>query len=314
MIKIIKKLLTKQNLIIIIHNMKILNINIFIVLLFSFSQAVIAQNIFNEEWLNKDKQILNNFLLVLETGDFDLNTLKNINGIKISNEYGNLGLGYKKTIYYNNGGYTAITIKMLLDPNNNIIKYKITFSANLDVFNILDNDYHLYIVFKNYIKDINGNYITWKFEKTMDELFSRMIISFNEYFGINENIIIPNNILNDYYLLIDPFNDDIYGFNVGIAGSVPSSRLAIEKIKKVNNNYNILKLIMASPNPIGRIYAIEAISNGKINNIINDKIYSNILNKLIRLKIPIEAGSGCFVTNITIDSYEKINEAMKFIF
>jgi hypothetical protein len=54
-----------------------------------------------------------------------------------------------------------------------------------------------------------------------------MIANFNEYFGICKEIIIPNNIYHDYYFLIDPFNYDIYGYNVGYSAKVPDGRLAI---------------------------------------------------------------------------------------
>jgi len=290
--------------------MKILNIGIFAVLLCSFTQIVIAQNNLNEEWLNKDRQIFNNTLPVLKMDEFDLATIRNINDIRISEKNGDLGLGYKKTSYYHNGGYTAIVIKMLLDPDDKIIKYRITVSANLDAFNVLDMEYNLNIALNKYIKDINANSITLKSEKTDSGLFSGMITCFNEYFGINEKINIPKNIYNDYSILTDPFDEDVYGFVVGIGGNVPDSRSAIERIKK---NKDILRLIMASPNPTGRIYAIEAISGGKINNLINNKKYSDMLNKLIQLKIPIEAGSGCSVMHISIDSYEKITKAMRYI-
>jgi hypothetical protein len=292
--------------------MKILNINIFTVLLFSFTQIVIAQDNLNEEWLNKDRQIFYNTLPVLKMDEFDLRTVRNINGIRVSNENGDLGLGYKKTSYYHNGGYTAIGIKLLLDPDDKIIKYRITVSSNLDAFNVLDKEYNLNIALNKYTKNINANRITLKSERTDNELFSGMITCFNEYFGINENINIPGNIYSDYSQLTDPFDDDIYGFIVGYAASVPTRRSAIERIKKENNN-DILRLIMASPSPTGRIYAIEAISDGKINNLRKNKIYSDMLNKLIKLRIPITAGSGCIVTDITIDSIGKINEAMRYI-
>jgi hypothetical protein len=287
-------------------------INIFAFLLIFFSQSVTAQDNLNKEWLDKDRQIFNSTLLVLEKGEFDLNTLKNLKDIKASDEDGNLGLGYKRTAYYYGGGYTAVTFKLLLDPDNNIIKHRITVSGNLDAFNVLDKEYQLYNALKKYIKETYANRISLTSENTDSELFSKMIICFNEYFGINEKINIPKKIYSDYSALIDPFDEDVYGFIVGLGGDVPDSRSAIERIKKEKNK-DILKFIMASPNPTGRIYAIEAISGGKINNIIKNKEYSYMLNKLIQLKIPIEAGSGCIVRHITIDSYEKVSEAMKYV-
>jgi hypothetical protein len=288
-------------------------VNFFAFLLIFFTQAVTAQDNLNKEWLDKDRRIFDSTLPVLEKGEFDLNILKNIKGIKVSNENRNLGLGYKRTAYYHNGGYTAVVFKLLLDPDNNIIKHRITISGNLEAFNVLDKEFQLYAALDKYKKETYANRISFKSEKTDGELFSKMIICFNEYFGIKEKINIPQNIYSDYSVLIDPFDEDIYGFLVGLGGSVPGGRSAIERIK-IEKNKDILKLIMASPNPTGRIYAIEAISGGKINNIIKDNEYSYMLNKLIKLKIPIDAGSGCIITSITIDSYKKVNEAMKFVF
>jgi hypothetical protein len=293
--------------------MKLINFKFFVFLLLLFSHAVPAQDNLNKEWLDKDSQIFKNTLSILEKGEFDLKTLKNIKGIKASNETGYLGLGYKRTAYFHNGGYTSVSFKLLLDPDNKIIKHRITISGNLDAFNALDKEYQLYAAFNKYIKGTYANRISLISEKTDDELFSKMIICFNEYFGIKEKIDIPKNIYGDYSALIDPFDEDVYGFAVGLGGGVPNSRSAIERIK-LEKNKDILKLIMASPNPTGRIYAIEAISGGKIDNIIKNKEYLYMLDKLIQLKIPIEAGSGCIITQITIDSYEKVSKAMKYVF
>ena len=292
--------------------MKAINIAIFAIVQLFFCQFLIAQNNLNEEWLNKDVKIFTDFLSILESNEFDLTTLRQINGIRISGGYGNLGLGYNKTAYYQSGGYTAITIKMLLNPDNLIIKYKITINSNANAFNVLNEMLDLNRLLSHYKKSVRGNYIYFESEKTNDELFSRMMICFNEYFGINGGITIPATLSDDYFLLTDPFNNDTYGFIVGYGAIVPRFRQAIERIKEENNN-DILMLIMASPNPTGRIYAIEAISDGNINNIINNRIYSYILNRIFELRIPIEVGAGCIVSNITIDSYRRINEAMRYI-
>jgi len=292
---------------------KLINFYLFVFLLLILSRAVTAQDNLNKEWLDKDREIFKNTLPVLEKDDFDLDTLKKIKGIKVSSGNGNLGLGYKKTAYYHSGGYTSVSIKMLLDPENKIIKHRITVSGNLDAFNVLDKDYNLYAALNNYKKDTGYNRIKLISEKTDGELFSKMITCFNEYFGINEKINIPDSIFKEYSILIDPFDEDVYGHIVGLGGSVPRSRSAIEKIKLLKNK-NILMLIMASPNPTGRMYAIEAISGGKIDNIKKNKEYSDMLEKIFKLKIPITAGSGCIITDITIDSYKKADDAMKYVF
>jgi len=292
---------------------KLINFYLFVFLLLILTQAVTAQDNLNKEWLDKDREIFKNTLPVLAKDDFDLDTLKNIKGIKVSSGNGNLGLGYKKTAYYHSGGYTSVSFKILLDPENKIIKHRISVSGNLEAFNVLDKEYNLFAALKNYNKEQYAGRISLESERTDDGLFSKMITCFNEYFGINEKIIIPDSIFKEYSILIDPFDEDVYGYAVGLGGGVPRSRSAIEKIKLLKNK-NILKLIMASPNPTGRMYAIEAISGGKIDNINKNKEYSDILNKLFKLKIPITAGSGCIITDITIDSYKKADDAMKYVF
>jgi len=94
--------------------MKKLIVTVFIIII--CNQFVFAQNKLNEEWLNKDIQIFNNSLPVLISGEFDINTLTQITGIRISDEYGNLGLGYNKKKFFQSGGYTSVTITTLLDP------------------------------------------------------------------------------------------------------------------------------------------------------------------------------------------------------
>ncbi|MDR0322532.1 MAG: hypothetical protein LBI28_13615 [Treponema sp.] len=292
--------------------MKTKNIIIFIIIQLLFTQFLFAQNNLNEEYLEKDLQIFTNFLPILESGEFDLTTLMKINDIRISDEYGNLGLGYNKTAYHLTGGYTVITTRLLLNPDNLIIKYRINISYhNINVFNVLNERLNLYYLLSHYKENRIYDYIIFELEETNEELFSEMMSCFHEYFGINGEVVIPSAISNDYSLLTDPFNEDIYGHIVGYVASVPSFRSAIERIKKEKNN-DILVLIMASPNPTGRIYAIEAISNGNVNNIKKNRRYSNILNRIYKLKIPIEAGAGCIVFSITIDSNKKLTEAMNY--
>jgi hypothetical protein len=293
--------------------MKPKDIAIFIIIQSLFTQFLFAQNNLNDEYLEKDFQILINFLPILESGKFDLTALMQINDIIISNEYGDIGLGYNKKTYHLVGGYTVITTKVLLNPDNLIIKYKIKISYhNINVFNVLNKRLNLYHLLSRYKENSIYDYIIFELEETNEELFSDMMICFYEYFGIKKEISIPTAISNDYSLLTDPFNEDIYGYIVGLGASVPDFRLAIERIKK-RKNKDILVLIMASPNPTGRIYAIEAISNGNVDNINNNSKYSEILNQIFKLKIPIEAGAGCITYNITIDSNRKINEAMNYI-
>jgi hypothetical protein len=289
-----------------------IKIKLFFAILLIFTKMVFAQNNLNQDWINKDLKIFNSFLPLFELSELNLIAVEKIDDINKSNNFTDLGLGYKKTSFYQNGGYTAIVIKLLLDPNELIIKFQIRISANINALNVIDEKYNIYSLLSKYEKNIINDRITLELENTNEEYFTIMINNFRKYFEIYEQIAIPNNIFNDYRLLIDPFIEDTYGYVVGYAASTPNSRKAIENIKKENNK-EILMLIMASPSPVGRMYAIEALSNGNINSLRKNTRLSNILNKIYVLKNTILAGAGCEYIHIAMDSNRKINRAMNYI-
>jgi hypothetical protein len=290
-------------------------ITIFIYLLLFLTQSLASQSDLNKDWLNKDLKIFKNILHLLETDEINLYTIEQIEGILVSEGYiyGNLGLGYRVQTFVKPGGYSRFTIRILLDQNNIIIKHRITITTYTFVMEDIEQEINILPILSQFNTEIiDRDHIRLVLENIKEEQYLIMQNIFFNYFGVSGNIQIPYNLYNDYLLLMDPFNEDYYGFISGSRHIVPRSRIAIENIKN-ENNYDLLMLIMASPNPTARIYAIETISNGNIENIIDYDIYLDIINKLIKLRIPIRAVWSSRVITITIDSIESINTAMNYI-
>jgi hypothetical protein len=125
-----------------------------------------------------------------------------------------------------------------------------------------------------------------------------------KYFDINNDIVVPIEIENDYKKLTDPFSDNVYGYRIGLEAIIPPERKAITRIVETND-INILFSIIASPNPEGRIYGIEGMLLNYSNEE-NNEIIIKMINKISDLKVDVFVGAGCVIQNEIIDSDEKI--------
>jgi hypothetical protein len=131
-----------------------------------------------------------------------------------------------------------------------------------------------------------------------------MFDNFRQYYGLNE-IEIPEALHEYYNLLTDPFNDLCF-MRYGFFDDEIKERIALEKIVDADDT-EIIKHIIASPNPEGRMYGIEILLENGLNEENN-----KIINKFIELKIPIIAVYGDIAKNIIVNTYEKILEAVNF--
>ena len=124
---------------------------------------------------------------------------------------------------------------------------------------------------------------------------------FNHYGGyMNVNILV----LADSFGNIIKNKIIIYGYKIGFDSIIPPERKAITKILETND-ITILFSIIASPNPEGRIYAIESIFLNYLNED-NNEIIKKLVNKISYLKLDVFVGAGCVIHNEMIDSDEKI--------
>jgi len=260
----------------------------------------------NREWLCKDEIMLEEILPLLYEKPNINNLMENYNSknrIHPMNKR-ELGLGYSIINLDFYGGYTSIFITSLVDENIHSFDSIITIRINKRIIKLIEEKYNISNI-QNSEVYYEGKYSYHIINHKDMDLYEAFINNFNEYFQINKNINIPDEIKNEYRLMTEPFNTNVFGYRIGFNGIIPRERIALNKILELNDK-NILMGIIASPNPEGRLYAIEGLSKNNINNIINDKEYLNILNKIIELNCRIRVGRYCVISYIEINSIDDI--------
>jgi len=260
----------------------------------------------NREWLNKDEIMMDEILPLLYE-------MPNINNLMENYNFKNrihpmykreLGLGYSVINLERYGGYTSIFITVLVDENILSFDSIITIRINKRIIKLFEKKYSISSIQNSEV--YYGENYSYHIIKHKDmDLYEAFINNFSEYFQINKNIYIPDEIKNEYRLLTEPLNGNVFGYRIGFDGIIPRERIALNKILESNDN-NILMGIIASPNPEGRLYAIEGLSKNNINNIINDKEYLNILNKTIELNCPVRVGRYCVISFKKLNSIDDI--------
>jgi len=282
----------------------ILIIITFIIIFFNFK---INENFeVNREWINKDEIMMDEILPLLYEMPNVNNLMENYNFINRIHPMHKreLGLGYSIINLERYGGYTSIFITVLVDENINSFDSIITIRINNDIIKLFENKFSKSSI-QNSEVYYGKNYLYHIIKHKDMDLYEAFINNFNEYFQINKNIYIPDEIKNEYRLMTEPFNENVFGYRIGFDGIIPRERIALNKILELNDK-NILLGIIASPNPEGRLYAIEGLSKNNINNIINDEEYLNILNKIIELNCRIRVGRYCVISFIDINSIDDI--------
>jgi hypothetical protein len=278
-------------------------ISIFSVLIISLF-IIYQKNKLNKNWMEKDRRLIKEIAFLLNQNNIDYTNIfldgygetPFINGKK-------LGLGYTLDRFNHYGGYMNVNILVLADSFGNIIKNKIIIYGNKRVAKILDKEYNL-SYFNNMVVNNYGDKTYYFYTNINENDYAYFIEKFMEYFDINNNVVIPIEIENDYKKLTDPFSNNVYGYKIGFDSIIPPERKAITKILETND-INILFSIIASPNPEGRIYAIESIFLNYLNED-NNEIIKKLVNKISYLKVDVFVGAGCVIHNEMIDSDEKI--------
>jgi hypothetical protein len=259
----------------------------------------------NKEWIKKDEIMIKEILPILYKMP-DMDSLLNVYNFNdwiyykpIKKE---LGLGYLITNFVRYGAYTTIYVYVLRDENNIAINSIININGNKRAMKLYDKMFELANIQEPefYYGDRNTG-IIYKCVNT--DLYEKYINDYRDYFQINNNIYIPDEIKNEYELLC---NARIYGYKTGFDGElIPEERKAFKKILETNNK-NILFAIISSPNPEGRMYAIEGLFNNRINDIINENEYEDILEKMAALNCQVRIGWYDVIEYKNINSREDI--------
>jgi hypothetical protein len=213
-----------------------------------------------------------------------------------------LGLGYTIISLERREALTEVYVSILSDKDNNIINYNINIKGRRNyIMKILDKKFKL-----SKIKGAKFTYYTnetiLRIKHRNKKLYEIYIDDYYNYFQISKDIIIPKEIKSDYETLM---KGGIYGHEIGFGNVTLKERKAINKIMELNDK-NILLAIIASPYPEGRIYAIEGLFKDRIDDIMNENEYTDILNKIAALNCEVTVGRGCVISTQEINSLESI--------
>jgi hypothetical protein len=289
---------------------------IFFPLLAIISAFVIFFNLrLNPKWVTEDEAMIEEILPIL----YDIPNIDIlINNFNFKNEFypyvykRELGLGYSITnLVRYGGGYTSISIKLLADSNDISYSSKLTIKSNKRVMKRLDKKYKLSDLYEsNTYSGQRYSYVTINSKNV--RLYDEFINDFNNYFKINTNINIPDEIVSEYRLLTEPFYENVYGYRIGFGGIIPRERKALEKILELNDN-NILMAIISSPNPEGRLYAIEGLIENNTDDILYDYKFLDIVDKTIELNCAFSVGRYCVISSKKINSLDEIQKLINDI-
>ena len=126
-----------------------------------------------------------------------------------------------------------------------------------------------------------------------------------EIVGECEAVVIPQEYKKYYdrlYNADDADDTDVYGYYVGIAGSKPAGREAMEKLLKLNDKVVFISLLKGD-SPTGRIYAAEGLlrlENSKENVDLINQIFST----LVRNGIRYTTSNGCIIMGEEYEYYK----------
>ena len=283
----------KRNLIIIICSFLIIN-SVFLVYLNFRKNKELAYSDKEKEWIDKSIIMMDEIRPILyEMTSIDslLNDY-NFSDIGPYARKSELGLGYTSMLLERIGGATKVYVIILSDKNNNIINYIVDIETKNYMMEILNKKFKL-----SKIKGAEFSYFTTETNLRIKhrnvKLYETYIDDYYNYFQISKDIIIPEKIKKEYEILM---GGRIYGNRFGYGDEILEEREAFNKIMELNDK-NILLAIIASPHSGGRMYAIEGLFKDRIDDIMNENEYTDILNKIVALNCNVTVGRGCVISS-----------------
>ena len=276
----------------------------FILIFLIYPYMVLAQEkVIQEEWLQKDKANFLNFMEIILSDNKDINYFKKNLSNQAFHTSQDIGFGAKRYEFVRLSGYISNRI-FICTYNNKIFDVRVlTAPDDIRIFEILaKKDSVIHNLLEKYwiIKPNNKNSElkeSLNFEYRNDSLYSEFKRKVANTLGELEKIVVDSMLLKSYKLLLLPFEQYSFGYRCGIVGRPPEGRAAIEKIK--NQNPTLLRNIIKGYNPEGRIYGVEALLElayeGKIKLSAN---FIEIINKILKMDIPIQGCHGCIVSKI----------------
>lgn len=246
----------------------------------------------NMEWVHKDEAFLRSTLDFIEKNDFTDSSIRKFTGIVNDNPI-QLGFGlqqYSRTT--NGGGYMTVSCRYVVFREQPI-KLIVSIYGYDRIENLIGADlqerYSRLFLRGTYRYENDLNYEKYKSYK-------------KEIVGECEAVVIPQEYKKYYDRLYNADGTDMYGYYVGIAGSKPAGREAMEKLLKLNDKVVFISLLKGD-SPTGRIYAAEGLlrlENSKENVDLINQIFST----LVRNGIRYTTSNGCIIMGEEYEYYK----------
>jgi hypothetical protein len=276
-----------------------------IILIFLINNFNAKSEEINKEWLNLDYKFFEYFNILLSTEIYTINDI-NLNKFnKDRNSISDLGFGYKLMFLEAYGGYSRIGISLILKESQ-VITYRINISSSKNVWIEHVKKYKFYML-NNVVLDSFGLVQDFSTYDKIDEINRNYSANLGQF----DKLSIPKKITQDYYFLVNPFNNFDYGTICGVGASKPLGREALENILNYDDP-KILENILVSINPVGRIYAIEGLFKNHSWEIKDKNKYSDILEKIYSLKFEIPLCRTCEEQYKVISSPEDLYETLYY--
>ncbi len=255
----------------------------------------------NMEWVHKDEAILRSTLDFIEKNDFTDSSIRKFTGIVNDNPI-QLGFGLQQYSKRTGGGYMTVSCSYVVFRKQPIKLIVSTYGYNR---------------IKDYVgADLQERYSrlfsrgTYRYENDLN--YEKYKSYKKEIVGECEAVVIPQEYKKYYdrlYNADDADDTDVYGYYVGIAGSKPAGREAMEKLLKLNDKAVFISLLKGD-SPTGRIYAAEGLlrlENSKENVDLINQIFST----LVRNGIRYTTSHGCIIMSEEY-KYYKYDRKHKF--
>lgn len=254
----------------------------------------------NMEWVHKDEAFLRSTLDFIEKNDFTDSSIRKFTGIVNDNPI-QLGFGlqqYSKTT--NGGGYMTVSCSYVVFRKQPIKLIVSTYGYDR-IKNLIGADLQ-----ERYSRLFSRG--TYRYENDLN--YEKYKSYKKEIVGECEAVVIPQEYKKYYDRLYNADGTDVYGYYVGIAGSKPAGREAMEKLLKLNDKAVFISLLKGD-NLTGRIYAAEGLLRLE-NSKENVDIINNIFSTLVRNGIEYNSASGC-IWDLEKYEYYKYDPNQKFL-
>ncbi len=253
----------------------------------------------NMEWVHKDEAILRSTLDFIEKNDFTDSSIRKFTGIVNDNPI-QLGFGLQQYSKGTGGGYMTVSCSYVVFRKQPIKLIVSTYGYDR-IKNLIGADLQ-----ERYSRLFSRG--TYRYENDLN--YEKYKSYKKEIVGECEAVVIPQEYKKYYDRLYNADGTDVYGYYVGIAGSKPAGREAMEKLLKLNDKAVFISLLKGD-NLTGRIYAAEGLLRLE-NSKENVDVINNIFSTLVRNGIEYNSASGC-IWDLEKYEYYKYDPNQKFL-